>query len=835
MSAKAPITISRLKAPLLLAGLLLLSFDALAAVKVERARIGASATSMRVMRYGWCQFSCLIENSDPAEHKIQLRVVAGEGQQSNIFTDSVSVPAKTSVTFHAPVMVENSEKYNIEVFVDGRKLPGSRENEMLIKILTNKTAQVAVLDDSGDSLGSFNQLPSFKDKLNITSINSAGAPESYLQYKDFQTLLLVRPALERFNSRQIRAISEYVAHGGTLVFADPKGTLEAAKSPLSELLPSEPLRIRQIDKLPSLAKVAPSFKDFGGHPIDFLESVPEKDGFDVLSEGSFSVIRCKRFGLGICKLCAIAPSESNFQNDKTSWESLIGTLFAGQRQLPDFSRFSSTLDQMTGFKAPGLGTVRLILGSYLLILILVIVAGFLVKKSGLAWAAAALVAALASFVILESAKTSASKKGKLMTSIKVYNAQEGGASAESYCAFFSDSNFNLDVLAKSPDAQFSGMMPNLNSFLPPGMAMGLAQQNEDRKIGSGGHKKQANPLQFARPIDLKRDATGLFGLQSINVASNSSRQFMVYESFLKGQPFEKLPELSIGTEGLSFQPWSIPPGLKFDTAFLVLPNSSLPLESDGQTLRASSGQSLFQSDLISKGIRESLETGCGKPNPYVALIGQGSGPLIEATGNASKQGRSITIIPVAPYCADGKDLLIPDDAILLQAGDSSTRMTMDGNHLKSDFELQGPTSLTFAFALPSFLPPGMEISELVVKFSYSNGGNIKTVAATLSKPPPPPPPPPVQPGKKAQQQPKLPLFISAKGVEREPGVFVFGPSQLKGVVDSRTGMGMFQIEGLEKNPSLPESIKMRANKWSPLSISISVKGSLPEGATPFKF
>jgi hypothetical protein len=64
-----------------------------AAVKVERPSLKLGATSMRVPRYSWCEFSCLVENSDAKARQVQVRVVSAEGQQTNVFTGVVDVPA----------------------------------------------------------------------------------------------------------------------------------------------------------------------------------------------------------------------------------------------------------------------------------------------------------------------------------------------------------------------------------------------------------------------------------------------------------------------------------------------------------------------------------------------------------------------------------------------------------------------------------------------------------------------------------------------------------------------------------------------------------------------
>jgi uncharacterized membrane protein len=368
---------------------------------------------------------------------------------------------------------------------------------------------------------------------------------------------------------------------------------------------------------------------------------------------------------------AIAPSDDNFKNCHQAWEELLGTLLSGQRPLPDFSPFSAALDQMTGFKIPGLGTVRLILAVYLLLLLAIVVAGFLMKRGALAWALAAVFSLIATFAILQAAKAS-SKKGRLATAIEFEVAKKGAASATTFVAFFSDGSFKLDAVGASPESAISGMMPNLNSFLPPGMAMGFAQGDE-RKLGSGGKRKFSNPLQFARPLDIRREPSGAPSLKTVNVDANSSRQFTLYESWLPGIDAGAAPELSFGPKGAELKPWTPPAALKFDAAFLILPNGSVPLERDGSSWRLVSGQSIFQSDMVLKNLREALESGFSKQLPYLALIGEGDGAAsaLKLDEKASRQGRRVLALPVKTSCQDGT-LAIPAEAMALSSGDTTS-------------------------------------------------------------------------------------------------------------------------------------------------------------------
>ncbi len=819
------------------AALLLLGAEAFAAVKVERARI-SSGFSMRVIRYSWGQFSCLIENSDPAEHKVTIRLLAIEGSQTNFLSESVNVPAKTALSYHAPVLVENSERYTLEIFVDGRKLPSSRDNEMIIKLLTNKSLLVGMLNDDEDGgVGAFVQLPLFKDKVFSSSFTAGNAPESWVQYKDLAALIIHRPNYKLYTSRQIRAVLDYVAQGGTALFTDPKGEMEALSSPFAELLPLTPCRIRQIDSLPALSAVSPSFKNFNGRTVDFLESSPSEDGFDLLNDGKFSVLRCKRYGLGTVRMSAIPITDEAFKGDNQSWEMLLDLALSKQREFPSYAPASASLDQMTGFKVPGLGAVRTIVIVYLGVLGAIIIAGVRFKRTGWSWVAAAVFSVAMTFIILERAKTASDKKGRLLTSIQVLNATPGASSAQGFHSFFSDANFDADATASGENGLLCGMLPNLNSFLPPGMAMGAISDDGEKKIGSGRKTSQANPMQFARPIEIRRDIAGRPGLQSLNVSANTSRQFMTYEGCLPSVPLDKLPSVSAGPDGFALEPWKPSPGLRFEKAFLMLPNGALPLEYDGSTVKmSSSGPAIFQSDLITKGIKEALEGACGRQSPYIALIGHGGSQVLSFNGSPAVQGRTVVQIPAGISC-QGRKLSVPKEAILLQAGDSSTRMAMDGNRVKPDYEAQGTCSLTLLFTMPSFLPK-VDPEEIVVSFSYADGGNIKAVPALVGKAPPPPPPPPAKPGKdgkiKAPPAPKPPPPVIIKGVERG-GDFVFSGPAVKEVIDACSNSGVLQIEAFERNPRMPESQKMRANRWSPLSVSVSVKGSVPAGSVPFKY
>ena len=109
--------------PLVLTIALLAGIPCLAKPDVSRANIKLGQ-SMRLSRNTWSTLSCRINNPDKKPHEITLRLVVAEGfslGQRNTFSDVVKVPAETAFDYRTPVMVENAEKYRLDVFVDGEK------------------------------------------------------------------------------------------------------------------------------------------------------------------------------------------------------------------------------------------------------------------------------------------------------------------------------------------------------------------------------------------------------------------------------------------------------------------------------------------------------------------------------------------------------------------------------------------------------------------------------------------------------------------------------------------------------------------------------------------
>jgi len=852
----------------LIAALVMVVFSLLpelvAAPSVSRGRISIGF-SLRLFRFSWGEFSCFVENPDPTPHKIMVRVLAGDDnfgqQQTNVFSDMLVIPPQTEMNYRSPIMVETAESYRVEVFIDGRQ-QGTSE-ELLIKTIPSKSTQIAILDEGEVSIGAYTQLDSFKNEYFSCTMNSRTLPEQWELLAPFAAIVVMQPDLSQYSSRQVRAFVDYVRQGGTVIFADPAALFKLAESPWAELLPVRPLKLRKVWDIPSLA--ASSFlSGFKGWPepgVDFLESEAKGQGIDLLRHEGFPLFRWKKYGLGICRFSAIPIDEKIFKDPKER-ANLLHFLLGTQKLCPEPERYNSCLDEMTGFPIPRAGVLRSIFISYFIILGVLLSGGLYTRKTGIAWVASALAAILMTFYVLDRAKAEVRQKGKMLSMIdfSVY----GGATTptETYCSIFSDSNAVLDLGAASENTLLSGIPPNTNSYIPIFM-QGLNMSDD----GTEGRSRKQSRFKIAKKLDIQRLPNGLAILPSLNISTNTTRQFRLQGTQnLKPVSWEQ-PKLLYGKDGPLMAPWQVPAGIKFDQAFLLFPGGLRQLAGNGRTLSDSGKETGFQPDSLLRELQGCLEYAYRTPSPCLALVDKNPSPPLEIPGGASCQGRRITLFPLSESCTE-ENIVIDRKQVLLTPGDSPTGMIMDGNRFKQNPNINGAMSYSFKFALPPQFS-SIEPEEIVVRFDYrSQGGGITvrpllllqaeqknladderdslsgsagTETAKPGKPAPKKPVPASKPPVK-KAAPKVPvpppsnLPPSIAGKELSPGVFVFSGADLKRVINPSTGTGVLMLDAQEGEGGISETQRLRGvDKWEPVDLGVSLKGRLPAGVAPFTY
>ncbi|MCK5843572.1 MAG: hypothetical protein KAG97_02620, partial [Victivallales bacterium] len=378
-------------------------------------------SSPRMARGTWATLSFRLNNPTNKSVELEVRMVdkiRDAIYQRNIFLVLVTVPARTRINYRTLVKPEESEEYQLDLFLDGKQISSS--SSFLTSMITGSARQIPILNDSDESMGSFSITPTFKGILYSSPVFSPVPFEQWEGLTKCPVTLMVKPDFSRYSEANFRAIMNYVRRGGTLVFAEPSALISAMNTPLAELLPVRPLRLRKITTLAPFSKRFDGFGKFT-HPVDFLESAPVGDGLTLMSLNAHPVVRLKRYGLGRVLFSAV-PIRANAYVSTEQWLQVLKFFIFHQKLRNDTTFIKSALDEMTGFTVPPMETVRNMFFVYFLLLAIPLALGIYLKRTGLAWLAAGIVSVVFMFYFLREATaggTSKKKEGLFVSFIQI--------------------------------------------------------------------------------------------------------------------------------------------------------------------------------------------------------------------------------------------------------------------------------------------------------------------------------------------------------------------------------------------------------------------------------
>ncbi len=774
--------------------LLFLGTDLYASVKVSRGKI-LYGNSFRTIANSWGVFECQIENPDPRPRKVMIRLRGADGYSAVMNSNSLEteVPAGTSLMFRAPVFLDNSEKYAFEVFEDGIRRPNSFDYTCSVKLLSGRQELVGILGDNENTLGGFTEHPQFSQTLFPVAFRANNVPLNRNVFQSLRVLIVCSPDFRSYTSEQFSAILEYVANGGTLVFADPEGTLAAAGTPLNVLLPVQPLRVRKISSLEGVEALFPGLRINGlrGREILFADSTDAgKPGVTFARHEGFPLYREMSYGLGTVRFLAFSPDRSNFPDDRVLSERLLSRICMGNGASPVFSAFSASLDKLTGFSVPRVSTVRNLILAYLAVLVLVILAGIRLKRPGTAWFAATLVALATTCLILYYVRISIGGRGSLAAMVRIENRMSPGSS-ESFVSLYASNALKTSVLSVNPRDIFSAIpRNNLNSF-----NQAVSPKGGDFNVTS--------------PLDLRVLPTGSMSIHEMNIASRSSRQFMKSDSpdvLSAALPAGDVqPRLAVRQNGVELLPWTAPDGLEIESAFILFPGASrlLDVTSSGRCTLASSGG--VMTDPLLESIREAMEKSYPKNNPALVLVSAPgkSGLVLEKT--FAMQGKKLTLIPVRVVCSEQK-ISLPNEMLVMVPADATSRLILDGNRLKKNFTMQPDFGVSLAFSLPSAFV-GFRPQSAVLKLVTTNTENVRVVPKI-----------------------KLPGGATLVGKSLGGNEYLFSGDRIADLVDPLTNTVTLVLDSAQSKPQNKTSQDFSLQLWSVLEMELSLKGTLPGNA-----
>jgi hypothetical protein len=786
-----------------------LSLNALPSLSRSSIKVGMSP---RVQKNTWATLHCTIDNPDSKSYEGYLRLV-DEGSfmgRRTVFSERFMIPANASLKYSTDIMVEDSENFHVELYIEDKKVPGI--DSVIIKTMTDKEEQFCVLNDSAsNSMGAVNQLDSFKKKCFQVQLSYKEVPFHWASLKSFVAIVVLKPDFKGYSSRQFRAIIDYVRQGGIIIFADPQGTLEAANTPLSELLPVNPLRIRKITRLQSVKKFFPEFKDWGdANPVEFLESYPKENSLVWLKEGQFPVFSWKKVGFGESRFSAVSLSGDVFEKTG-AWEKTMMFFLNHQSRLSDTRKISNCLDEMTGYTVPGVGVVKTVFLWYFLFLALLTGAGIYFRKGNIALVASVILSLIVTFCVFEMVSSSmVQKTAMLVASVEARYPAGDTRAVDAYYGIFSRKDATETFTGQNENTRFSAIVPGFNRM--------FASIGDDSSKGLMG-KKATDPVDVLCSY-------GVPQVFKLNIRTNATRQLnaMVSADVAVNKEIP-LPEITYTEKGFSLKEWQCPQDLKYDFAFLAFPGKIMPLSGKSGKLSyvPDANGAFYRGDNIMASLADSLRFGFKTMKPCIALVNTGETSV--KFNDSGYQSRIINFIPVREKI-EKENIYIGPESIVLSAADSQSRSIIPGNELLSQIYSQNSADYKILFKLPPIYSM-MIPEEIYVKLVYFNDNVSLSIVPkmALSSGPPAPANKPVGKGVVEKQ---------ISGEKKSSTEYVFAKDVDK-IINPYSGEGVLILSVDLGNVNTSVSERLRANKWFLKECTIGVKGRLRPDIAPLSY
>ncbi len=783
-----------------LAAFCLLQFPALSLPNISKSSIKVGM-SPRIQKNTWATLNCTINNPDAKSYEGYLRLVDENtfmGRRT-VFADTLLIPQNAVLNYATEIFMEEGENYHVELYVENKKIPGT--DTIVIKNMSERDEQFYILNDSYTvSMGSVNQLEAFKKKTYQLTLTAKDVPFHWSSYKSCLAIIVLRPDFDKYSSRQFRAMIDYVKQGGIMIFADPVSTLEASKTPLAELLPVNPVRIRKISQLDSISAFFPNFKNWGElNLVDFLESSPLDDSIIWLREGQFPMFAWKKFGFGESRFSAVSLSGEIL--DKTgAWEKIMLFFLNHQVRFPDTKKIMTCLDEMTGYTVPDVGVVKKIFFWYFLFLAVLTCAGIYFRRSNMTFAASVFLSLFVTYSVFSMISSGSSKtKSMLVAALEARFPATESKVTDAYYGVFSRNDTVTSFNTETENAKVASISQSVNRFIG-------ANLGDDPSKGIMG-RTQGEPIEVLTTY-------GVPIVSNMNIKANTTRQMnanlMLPAAKDEVLGKDRLPEVTYAEKGFSMKEWKVPEGIKFESAFLTFPNRIYPLNVSGGSvsLNQAAGESYFRGDNIALAVADVIKSGFKFTKPGIALIGSGDTGM-KFADNVGCQTKIINFIPITEKCETGKVYVGPEQ-IVLSAADTASRALIPGNDFTAPFSSQNSADFKITFKLPpNFAMINPE--ELEIRMVYLSDGNAIGI------------------------QPALIVANKPVPADRKSGDSFIFTKELDKVINPYTGEGIIQLSVNVNNTGSSISEKLRANKWMMKEFSVGVRGQLRPNIAPFSY
>ncbi|MBO4513316.1 MAG: hypothetical protein J5746_11175 [Victivallales bacterium] len=550
-----------------------------------------------------------MENPDATPELVTLKLSSESGTPF-IYSREIRLPAKSSVQGTAHLYLNDSGRYKVECLHRGK--PIYKESPML-PVKSMHHFCIGIINDKYDLRG-YSKVQKMKElpyRAAFSSFRAANAPEHWGYYGALSMLVLLGADFENYSTPQMSAIVDFVAMGGTLLIGMPETALKMKGTVLEQLLPFEPVSLRQTESYSNLARlfgVSPwkesqDFDEDGkqiARPVNVMLNVlPQKGCRPILSQNGTAYAYTRYFGRGKVIACIFNPFEICAMDERfilPVWKFIMynSGYMPSNQAVYDTKKVNDTLQMLHGYSIPSAGFVGGLLLVYIIVVLCIMTVAFFTKHQTLGWLASCAFGIAITVFIMVRASGIADSKAVLSTANVSVSAWNGARGASQ----------NNSLMLASKDVQAQARVSSEHVFLRPQQPPTFMVRSNMAQVGNWiaeeGQSAYLEKLSFQ-----KMRPRSLLWLTSSEKA---------------GQPLYEMPVLDMREEGLRLRDWKLPEELRSGRrALLVTSHGTRTLDISGGFVRDTAMTQHLEADTVLLSVSDYIAA-LPKKGPCLALV-----------------------------------------------------------------------------------------------------------------------------------------------------------------------------------------------------------------------
>ncbi|MCJ8328546.1 MAG: hypothetical protein MJH11_00965 [Lentisphaeria bacterium] len=683
-------------------------------------------SSARIPAHSWAYLGVTVKNKGDKTDQVKL-IFSPKGQRNiTIWEINLTIPPHTQYRHEEMVTIGSTESLNTKTYINGHLVSTVSSSESVIRLKDRNDQTILFFEDNDEpSFGVFSKNNGFGVPVVNTSCRAANAPYHVAGYDNIKLVIICQPDFSSMRSRQFNALLDYVNRGGTLLFAEPKGTLAAWNTPLRKLIPVTPLRIRKLEKITSL-------KDFKANEevwpkgTDFLESLP-RHGRTVLKHDDFPVFQWSRYGSGRVGFSAFYISDRHLTKKNNPTFTALWRHVVSYRSNSKFvsstenKKISMALDTITGIEIEPAEKIRKLIIVYMVIVLILAALGILLKKQSHCWGLMALIAVFMTGFIFQYSNKRMEKLGNAnATIIEFKHESTEDASSEQLVSLIVSKEQKMDIYHDDMDYKMRALPPAKFSYNAKNFKRKLARGKKKSKMknrrATFGDVERGKDEDFRDPMKLTY-VDGKTQMLNVNMRNLKPHMFSTLRSYSPQNLSPQFATVKWALDG----PQITANNIKFvkpKDIYLVCENGFFVLELDGQKITIRKKTEAIKTAEI-KALRDYISSG-NLSAPLIAVIRDTANSvdhsLIEKSYNI--QARSISFYPVHETGLD-EELSLPNQRISFKLKDVLSKQLISPLGDWLPVITNHPTN----YIIDAYLPAGfsrMQIKKLTLEFLADN-------------------------------------------------------------------------------------------------------------------